>query len=298
MSFDLYFYKKKNNSLSEEKIAQYLTENVAATDSEFSRQWMYENANTNVYFTIEWNSPDEEDEEAGENYQDFTNTNFSFSINYFRPNFFGLETFPIIYQFIEDLDLYVYDPQEKEGDTTPRKYTKAELLGSWINSNNHVTKGQHKEYNLEYMPAEKSNYFWQYQYRKATLENEITEDIYIPNLFIIKETSSGMLHTGCAWTKHVPLVLPKVDIVIIQKKYKKLFSNVEETGIISYDTVISELGAYFEPLQDEVPDLKILTQASADKLASKFNQLKIHQTIPEFGTGVAKDGFVNIPRDI
>ena len=295
MSFDLYFYKKKNNSLSEHEIAQYLTENVAVPDSEFPRQWMYENADTNVYFTIDWNSPDEEDDEAGEIYQDFINTNFSFNINYFRPNFFGLETFPIIHKFIQDLDLYVYDPQEKEGDTTPRKFTGTELLGSWINSNNHVTKGQHNEYNLEYMPVEKSNYFWQYQYRKAALENEITEDIYIPNLFIIKETLSGLLHTGCAWTTHVPLVLPNVDVVIIQKKYKKLFSTVEETGIIPYDTIIKELGAYFEPLQDEVPGLKILNQASADKLANKFNQLKIYKSIPEFGTGVNKDGFVNIP---
>ncbi|HMG68192.1 MAG TPA: hypothetical protein VK588_10915 [Chitinophagaceae bacterium] len=57
------------------------------------------------------------------------------------------------------------------------------------------------------------------------------------------------------------------------------------------------MGAYFVPLPDEVPGLKILSQAAADKLANKFNQLKIYQTIPEFGTGVSKDGFVNVASE-
>ena len=86
MSFDLYFYKKNDNRLSEEEIAQSLTENVFATDGEFPRQWIYETAETNVYFTIERNEPD--DDETDPACANFTNTNFSFSINYFRPNFF------------------------------------------------------------------------------------------------------------------------------------------------------------------------------------------------------------------
>jgi hypothetical protein len=295
MSFDLYFYKKKSSYISEEKIAQYLSENVVVTDIEFVGQWIYENADTNVYFTIERNTPDANSYEEGPDYDDFINTNFSFSINYFRPDFFALETFPIIHRFMQDLDLYVSDPQDKGGDDLPRKFTTEELTESWIKSNNQVADGQHKKYNLEFMPADKSNYFWEYQYRRADLENEITEDIYVPNLFIIKETLTGILHTGCAWTTHVPLVLPKVDIVIIQKKYRKLFSSVEESGIIPYDTVVKELGVFFEPLPDKVPDLKILTQARADKLAIRFNQLKIYKTILEFGTGVSKDSIVNIP---
>src|SRR5258708_12199879 len=107
MSFDLFFYKKKDNCLSEADIAAYLTKHIVTTDREFDKQWIYENQDTKVYFTVEWNSPDEEDEEVDDNYQDFANTNFSFSINYFRPNFFGLEPFPLIYQFIHPLSLYV-----------------------------------------------------------------------------------------------------------------------------------------------------------------------------------------------
>jgi hypothetical protein len=294
MSFDLFFYKKKDNRLSEADIAAYLSKHIVTTDREFGKQWIYENQDTKVYFTVEWNNPDDEDEEVDDNYQDFANTNFSFSVNYFRPNFFGLETFPLIYQLIEALDLYVDDLQQKGGEGGPRKYTEAELFASWTASNEHVTQGQHKQYSLEYLPLENSNYLWQYQYLRPVLEARIQEDIYIPNLMIVKERATGLLYTACAWTTHIPLVLPKVDLIFIMKKYKKLFSSVEEQGALSYEAVMNELGAYFEPMTESVSDLKILYQANADKLAKKFNALKIDQVISDF-TGVDIDNIVNIP---
>lgn len=230
MSFDLFFYKKKDNRLSEADIAAYLTKHIVTPDGQFHKQWIYENQNTKVYFTVEWNSPDDENEGVDDGYQDFVNTNFSFSINYFRPNFFGLETFPLIYQFIEALDLYVDDLQQKGGKDGPQKYTEAELLASWTVSNEQVTQGQHKQFNLEYLPPENSNYLWQYQYLRPVLEARTKEDLYIPNLLVVKEKATGVLYTVCAWTTHIPLILPKVDLIFIMKKYKKLFSSVEEQG--------------------------------------------------------------------
>jgi hypothetical protein len=298
MSYDLYFYKHKDNNITEEEVAKYLSENIAFNNSEYDRQWSYENLNTGTYFMIDWQeaNTDADEIEAFDEFENFVNLNFYFYINFFRPKFFGLETFPIIDKLIRDLDLYVLNPQDHELAESPNKYNNGELLQNWITSNDKVSQGPHKGFNLEYMPLEKSNYFWWYQLHKTELEDSITEDIYIPNLFILKSYEDNLLYTACAWTTHIPLLLPKVDYVIIQKKYKKLFRTIEESGVIKYDTVMEELAKFFADFEFEVPDLKILSQKQADKMEREFNSLVIGKTVKEFGSGVTRDCFVNVPQ--
>ncbi len=298
MSFDLYFYKHKDSRLTEEDVAKYLSENIGFNDSEHERQWSYENPDTGSYFIIDWQekNTDPEEIELFDSFENFVNLNFYFYINFLRPRFFGLETFPIIDKLIEDLDLYILNPQDHENPELPMKYEKGTLLESWIDSNDKVSKGPHEGFNLEYMPLDKSNYLWWYQFHKNELENLITEDIYIPDLFVIKSHEDNLLYTACAWPTHIPLLLPAVDYVIIQKKYKKLFRTIEESGLVSYDLVMEKLGQHFTDFEFEVPNLKILTQTEADKMEKGFNSLKIYKTINEFGSGVAKDSFVNVPQ--
>lgn len=298
MSFDLYFYKHKDNKVTEEDVAEYLSSNLEFNQSDYPRQWSYENPVTGTYFLIDWNEKNAEleDIEQFDSYADYTNLNISFSINYFRPRFFGLETFPIIDNLVEALDLYVLNPQAHSDPDNPMKFEKGALLNSWILSNDKVTSGQHIEYNLEYLSLEKSNYFWWYLYNKSELENTIVEDIYVPNLYIIKSKEDNQLYIACAWTTHIPIILPKVDYVIIQKKHKKLFRTVEESGLVSYSTIIEQLGHFFADFEYDIPNLKILTQQNADKMSKDFNNLPIYMALNEFGSGVAKDSFVNIPN--
>lgn len=298
MSFDLYFYRHKESRLTEEDVAKYLSDNIAFNISEHERQWNYENPSTGTYFIIDWLEKNMETDEIDtiESFENFVDLNFYFYINFFRPRFFGLEVFPILDKLIEDLDLYILNPQDGEQPDFPTKFKKGALLDSWINSNDQVSKGPHDGFTLEYMPLDKSNYFWWYQLHKTELETLITEDIYIPNLFIIKSKEDNLLYTACAWTTHIPLILPRVDYVIVQKKHKKLFRTVEESGIVSYDLIIEKLGQYFANFEFEVPNLKILTQAEADKMEKEFNRLEIYKSISDFGSGVAKDSFVNVPQ--
>jgi len=60
MSFDLYFYKRKGSQQTEEQLAEYLTKNIPHNNSEYPKQWSYENPATDVYFLIDWNEPEEE----------------------------------------------------------------------------------------------------------------------------------------------------------------------------------------------------------------------------------------------
>jgi len=95
--------------------------------------------------------------------------------------------------------------------------------------------------------------------------------------------------------EHIPIVLPKVDYLIIRKYHKNFFRTVEKDGLVPYEIIIKELGNYFNEFNYlSIPDLRILKQQNADKMADKFNSLKIVSSVGDFGTGVGKDGFVNV----
>lgn len=74
MSYDLYFYKKKNSSLTEESFADYLTKNLKSNISDNSNQWIYENPETAVCFWFDWNEPntEEEDTQLFDKFENFT----------------------------------------------------------------------------------------------------------------------------------------------------------------------------------------------------------------------------------
>jgi hypothetical protein len=126
MSYDLHFYKRKSDTLSEESFANYLTTNLQFNNSETSRQWSYENPETAVYFWIDWSDPntDEVEIEQFDKFENFTNLNFTFGINFLRPQFFGLEIFPIIEKIIEDNDLWVLNPQDPDDPDNPRNFNQ------------------------------------------------------------------------------------------------------------------------------------------------------------------------------
>lgn len=295
MSYDLYFYKKKNSSLTEESFADYLTKNLNFNNSENSRQWSYENPETAVYFWIDWSESNTEDEDIQlfDKFDDFTNLNFTFGINFFRPQFFGLEIFPIIEKIIKDNDLWVLNPQDEEDPDHPRKFNPGYLKNQWIQHNNKVTIGQFNELDIEYYPLDKSNYMWWFLLNRDDLQNKLTEDIFVAGYFMIKSKDDGKLYTGCVWPEHIPIVLPPVDYVIIKKTIKTLFKTKEESGLVSYQTIMDTFGEYFESFENEIPDLKVLRQKNADLISKDFNKLTV-RPVKDFGVGVSFDKFVNV----
>ena len=293
MSFDLYFYKAKDNPVTEKDVATYLSNNLTSNISKSTRQWDYENPETGVYFLIDWNEPDSEDEE----FEGFINLNFSFSLNFFRPDFFALESFPIVEKFVNDLDLFIFDPQDFNDVVIPAKFPAGYLETEWIAHNNQVTLDQFEKFNFKYLAADKSNYLWRFQFHREKLQNGLTEDIFVAGIFILESDKDGQLYTFCVWPNHIPVILPKVDYVIIKKVHKKLFKTIEESGFVQYDKIIAELGNSFETFEHNVPDLVALRQENADKISKRFNKLPIEGSAVDFGKMIAMDKFVNVKPD-
>ncbi|MBL7691180.1 MAG: hypothetical protein JNM41_06285 [Flavipsychrobacter sp.] len=294
MSYDLYFYKRKNSQLTEQQIGNYLDENLQFNISDVEKQWNYENPETGVYFLIDWN---EEDPEFGKDYDNFPEhkyLNFSFSVNFFRPRFFAFEIFPIIEKFIHDLDLSVLNLQDETNSEELKRYENGYLQDQWIRHNDGVTLTHFDELKMDYMPLEKSNYIWLFQSNRRILQDNLQEDIFVPGFFVLKSRSDEKLYTACVWPQHIPVILPPVDYLIVQKKYKKLFRTFEESGLVSYHEIIEQFGNLFSQFKSTVPDLKVLKPIDANKIEKQFNALKLGDNIENFGQLVGMDSFVNV----
>ena len=295
MSYDLYFYKKKTNSLNEKEVFEYLNENFPLNNSEIETQWTYFNENTGVYFGVDWNEPETEKEEIEfwDNFADFDYLNFNFSINFIRPNFFGYESFSILEKIIEDLDLYILNPQDDINAERPQKFGKGYFENQWINHNEKLIKENFETFQVDYYPLEKSDYLWSFQYHREQIQYNLNEDIFVAGYFIIKKKSDSKLYSFCVWPNHIPIVFPPVDYVIIQKEYRKLFKTIKESGIIAFSKIQSEYGKYLEDFDSEIPNLKIIVPHNAKKISKEFNALKIESEVKEFGEFVSFDRFVN-----
>jgi hypothetical protein len=295
MSYNLYFYKETKNTLTEERAAEILNEIMPFNISDDPRQWDYENPATGVHFMIDWNKADSSDSEKEiQISSEFQNLNFNLSVNYFRPAYFGYEIFSFIDLFVTRLDARIINPQDEEDPEQPKIYSRDHILKQWNRINDMFILGDPGEEKFNFMPLEKSNDFWWYQFHRNEMEMKITEDLYVPGILLLKNNDDGLLYTACVWTMHIPTVLPLVDYVIIQKKYTKISGDIEETGIVKYEEIIKRFGSYFDVYEGEVPDLKILYQRNADKLANDFNNMPLLKHYEEFGTLVQMGSFVNV----
>lgn len=128
MSYDLYFYKKKNSELLEKDIRDYLRTELTEPNEQ-NNQWWFDNEDTGVYFCFEATDAEDSDDykELFESFSEFDNMGFLFNLNFIRPEFFGLEAFLFVEKFIEDLDLYVLNTQSEKSSHIPYKPERNEL---------------------------------------------------------------------------------------------------------------------------------------------------------------------------
>lgn len=296
MSYDLYFYRKKDNPVSKEEIQSEFKKMIPIDTSDVDTQIHYENERTGVYFLIDINEPntEKEDIELFEQFDVFENTDISASINFLRPDYFGQEIFPIVGRICEKLDLHIFNPQEfDESRELPLKWTSSKLVQHWTEHNAQVSKQQFNELELKYYPKDKSDKIWEYTSKIETIENGIEEDIYIPNLFMIMNQNTKELFSYVVWSQSIPFILPKVDFVILGKNYKRFFKTIEEIGIVKYEDIISKFSAEFLKFENHGVEGLILKQENADRIKKEFNAFPIWKSIKEFGPQIGLDNFVN-----
>lgn len=293
MSYDLYFYKRKSSNLTESKIAEYLTNNLTST-SESDKQWFVENEDTETYFSFDQNEPetDEESIELFESFTDFDNTHFTFNLNFLRPDFFGQFAFGFVHKFINDLDLYVLNPQSPTDPDNPIKTTGITLYENWSGANFENSANLFKEYDLEFYPLDKSNDFYNYNHNKSRFQENLGNNYFVPKLYLLKRKTDGQIITLSTWTEHIPNVFPPADYFLLIKRYKKLFRTVEEAGLICSDTFNERFGNFLDNFDFE--NCKIIHPDNAEKVKDVFNTTKIEHKLVDFADRVQIEKLVNV----
>lgn len=286
MSYDLYFYKQKETNLTKAKIANYLT-NTLVSKNDNDNQWFFENEDTGVYFSFETNEPDD-DPETIEIFESFDNTHFSFNLNFMRPSFFGLEAFEFVDKFINDLGLYILNPQD--GFDNPYLPTKDDLYNNWNKTNLNASKDHFNGESL-YYPLDRSNEVWEYNFKRKQLQAEIGEDYFVPKIFFFKTLHDSKIVTVAMWPGHIPIVLPKTDYYLLGREYKKLFKKVTDKILISQQQLFDSLGDYFD--EYAVTGTKIIRPDKALKISDIFNGLKSGVVFEKFVKAVSPDSIYN-----
>lgn len=296
MSYDLYFYKRKSNKLTENQVKDYLNSSGYFAADENGNQWDYYNEETGVYFGIDATEANIEEEEIAiwDNFEEYENLNFYFTINFIRPNYFGYESFPFLDKIIEDLDLFILNPQDKVDPENPQKFEKGYLQVQWINLNERISRESGEDFEIDFYSKRQSDFIWNYQFNRTKLQDDLKEDIFVAGYVLLKNRNDGKIYRVCVWPNHIPVIIPPVDFVIIKKDYKRFFKNISESGLVSFKQVESKLGKYFEDFEYKIPNLKVVYQKNADKMRKEFNDLTIEYQVSDFGTLLPFDKFVNV----
>ncbi len=289
MSYDLYFYKHKNCKTTDSDIRSYLGERFPNTEN--ADQFLYENNETGVYFSFEYDKPDLDDESL-EGFEGFDNTNWMFNINFLRPQFFGLEAFPFVEGFIDDLDLIVLNPQVG-GDETLAKYSHKDLFENWSNINARHSSDFFKEYELYYLDLDKSNKSWEFNQNRLVLQDKLGEMTFVPGIFYFKEHKTGLISTLCVWPEHISTIIPQVDYFIIQKKIKKIFGTKESSGLVSLETIKNT----FNDFITKENGYEMISPSDSLKIEKLFNGLEYYSDFKDFGEGMTVDKIVNYKPD-
>lgn len=293
MSYDLYFYKHKNNSLTIEEIGEYLSNNLTPVN-EHGNQWFFENEDTEVYYSFETNENNEEDEteELPDSFNDFEYTSISFNLNFIRPSFFAKEAFSFVDSFISDLDLFIVNPQGE--DDSPGKPSKEYLFENWSKTNLWASKEHSSDKSL-YYPSDKSNEVWQYNYMRQMIQTEIGENYFVSKSFFFKELQSNKVVTLSMWTEHIPNILPITDYYLLGRQYKKLFKTVKDMILLTKDEFNSFFGKYFEPYS--VSNTIIIHPDIAESIEKVFNNVKSNLDFNKHLERVAADSIINVTKD-
>lgn len=246
----------------------------------------YANETTGVYFAIDYGDEAEDDEDVAAS----APVVLSVTLNYNRPSFFAHECFEIVGGICHELGLRTL----VELDEEPATFDFGSLLAAWEAGNAFaVTVLTEQGAPPPYMERKKALEWWRYMHRKDELDERYQRDgidIYVPTLMLLHDAQTNGVIRLVAWPQSIPLVLPLLDMVIVQKKLGGRFRSKTEQGLVAAETVLAAIGPYLESVDG---DLAVLSPEAAAKVKDAFDAFPLQELDRERFSGVASDGFVD-----
>ncbi len=265
MSFDLFFFSKDVMRIPSKSELFNFFSSRDNYSLENKLLW-YKNGDTGIYFSFEWF---ERKENQNLDHYLSMQKNFislSFSLNVLRPHTFGLEAEKELSAFVRHFNLLVFDPQSE--DTIECEYSTEGFLRSWNSSNlfaYQVLASKHMEKTSNYfrLPTDVIERCWKWNYNKKSLENEIQEDVFIPEISYVQYGKK--LYRSVVWGDGIPIAIPPVDTVLAprQRLARHISGDSFELVMFTWDEIEpvvknfpfieKENGCYYKLFYEEQP---------------------------------------------
>jgi len=292
VSFDLNFGRLDGTIPSVEDMKEYFQgfSSVQVNDTDPGGvQFWYQNEVTGVYCSFSY-SPDDVDEEFDQVNQ-FSASGLSFNLNYIRPSFFAYETMPLVQGFCEKFELLVEDVQEDRVEAA----NASKLIQSWRMHNERAVGAlaDDKDVETRYLPEERATEWWRYTSIKQSLEDSLSDDIFVPSIMIL-ENVEKRLFTMVVWTKGISQFFPDCDYVLVQRDKKKLFGSKEEVGLVPFDAVMDWLSSNLDEYVMDGGPVKYLSPDKMPAVVSAIQNLTLLPIDLSQHTRVAADGFHDV----
>lgn len=178
MSYDLYLYLKREGSVSVSDVENYLSENIVPVSEH--GQWEYENEDTGVHFMFEkYDGTDEAENLDPGLLEGFEAAGIDFTINFIRPDFFGLEVFPLVDKLLQEFDIYILNLQN-EPVIPPYRPKPGELYEQWSRQNIQCRGLLPDDVDLYYYPRERSTALWRHNFAAGIYRRNSATNILFP----------------------------------------------------------------------------------------------------------------------
>jgi len=224
MSYDLYFISRNRVFRPETFIEYFRAREHYQIETP---QFFYENKDTDVYFTFEFDDPPEG---AQDEYIPVT-----LNVNYFRPSYFILEVEPEVTAFVRHFDLLIFDPQTHGNDG--EVYQKDLLISGWNHGNEFayaalLSKPASRD-KVATLPAATLTEIWRWNRGRHALD---VGDKFVPRIFFIQ--IDGRVCTAAVWPDSIPTVTPRVDYLIVPRKElapQRPFRTIEDRALLAWE---------------------------------------------------------------
>jgi hypothetical protein len=97
------------------------------------------------------------------------------------------------------------------------------------------------QFDLTYMPEPKATAWWNYMLERQTIEDSLTEDLFVPSILLL-ESPQKRLELTIVWPDGIAQFFPTCDYVYVERTRKKFFGKEKQTGRVAYRDVASMLG--------------------------------------------------------
>jgi len=301
VSFDLFFCREKEEPTDFSAVCVW-AEHLDLFKRNTNQLW-YENSETGVYFSFDYDAQPAKDPDESQIPAGFFDTGLSFNLNFNRPSYFGYEAMPIVEHLVTQFHLFVVNPQaDSEEQMLIREVSAQSLLESWLDHNRRAIVTMSKD--LGYisplqMPLTQSIYRWNYAKAKKGLERRCGNDIFVPNVSLVRRVGSNQVAPAFVYTDGVPSLVPISDWVFIVRDRKQHFWSGKKTevGVLSSTEFRNLTGEYLKDFDHDQLGLRVLDPASAREVSSLIQSCEFMFPRDEF-EGVAPDGFVDIDLEV